>query len=184
VTKKSGDTPTSQQAPTKAWKAASGKRGRARSGGPRKLADALSGLADPVFRRRGFAIREIVTRWPAIVGEQLAAQSCPEKLAFPVNKGADAALHIRTSGPLALELQHLAPLIIDRVNTYYGYPAVSRLVLQQGPIPERPQTKVRSIRSLSADEQTNLTRAVSPVRDGDLRSALAALGHSIIASDK
>ena len=68
----------------------------------RKLSDTLSRLSDPLLRRRGFAIREIVTRWPEIVGEQLAAQSCPEKLVFPPNAGDDATLHIRVEGPLPL----------------------------------------------------------------------------------
>lgn len=163
---------------------ASKKRFRKRANGPRKLADTLSSLSDPVFRRRGFAVREIVTRWPAIVGAQLAAQSCPEKLAFPGNEGSNAALHIRTSGPLALELQHLAPLIIGRVNTYYGFSAVSRLVLHQGPIPEQPKSVSRPIRQLSDDEQKNLDQTVSSVRDSDLRRALNALGHSIIAADQ
>lgn len=169
--------------PPEAWTAAAKKSWRRRSGGPRKLADALSGLADPVFRRRGFAIREIVTRWNAIVGEQLAAQSCPEKLVFPVNEGSDAALHVRADGPLALELQHLAPLILDRVNTYYGFRAVSRLILHQGPIPERPKSRSRPVRRLSREEQQALEHSVSTVHDPELRHALSALGHSIIVSE-
>jgi hypothetical protein len=163
--------------PSKRWKGS-------RTGGPRKLADTLSRLSDPVFRRRGFAVREIVTRWSAIVGVQLAAQSCPEKLIFPGNEGGNAALHIKTNGPLALELQHLSPLIIDRVNTYYGFSAVSRLVLHQGPIPPRPKAVQQAMRTLSDGEQKALNETVSAVRNNDLRHALTALGHSIIASDQ
>ncbi len=160
-----------------------GKKKNARGFGTRQLSDAVAGLADPLLRRRGFAVREIITRWPAIVGEQLADQSCPERLVFPPTAGDDATLHIRVEGPLALELQHLAPLIIERINTFYGFRTVSRLALNQGPLPERKKVVTRVTRDLTADEQGELERSLSSVKDSQLRRALAALGTSIIASD-
>lgn len=148
----------------------------------RKLSDALSRLSDPLLRRRGFAVREIVTRWSAIVGEQLAAQSCPEKLVFPPNAGGDATLHIRVEGPLALELQHLSPLIVERVNTYYGFNAVARLTLHQAPLPVRVRPPVRAARTLTGAERRDLDTTLAPVQNPELRQTLAALGRSIIAS--
>ena len=41
---------------------------------------------------------------------------------------------IRVEGAFALELQHLAPIVIERVNTYYGWRCIGKLVLKQGPV--------------------------------------------------
>ena len=39
------------------------------------------------------------------------------------------------AGPLAVELQHLAPQVLERVNTYLGYRAVTQLKLSRGVLP-------------------------------------------------
>ena len=50
--------------------------------------------------------------------------------------GRGGTLHVRVgSGALALELQHLEPVVIERINTYFGYRAVERLKLVHGPLP-------------------------------------------------
>ena len=41
---------------------------------------------------------------------------------------------IRVESAFALELQHLAPVVIERVNAYYGWRCIGKLVLKQGPV--------------------------------------------------
>ncbi len=43
-------------------------------------------------------------------------------------------LVVRTESAFALEMQHLAPIVIERVNTYYGWRCIGRIVLKQGPV--------------------------------------------------
>ena len=45
-------------------------------------------------------------------------------------------MHLRVaSGGLAMELQHFEPVLVERINAYFGYPAVARVKLIQGPLP-------------------------------------------------
>ena len=67
--------------------------------------------------------------WSAVAGAELAAQTWPEKL------GRDGALKIRVAPGFALDLQHRASLVIDRINFFFGRAAVTRLVLVQGTLP-------------------------------------------------
>ena len=76
----------------------------------------LPHLAAPALRKRGFAQAKLITDWPAIVGEELARETVPQKLAFPRGSKTDAVLHLRVASGFALELQHIAPQIIDRIN--------------------------------------------------------------------
>ncbi|MDX1580648.1 MAG: DUF721 domain-containing protein, partial [Alphaproteobacteria bacterium] len=92
-----------------------------RHSGPRPLASLTRRMTEPAFRRQGFAQQDIVTRWAQIVGPALGETSLPEKLNFPPGKRRGGTLIVRVEGGMALELQHLAPQVIERVNSYFGY---------------------------------------------------------------
>ena len=105
-----------------------------RSRRPQPVANALDRVLAKSLRRNGFAQREILTRWSAIVGDELAALSCPEKLSFtPHNQGA-GVLTVRVAGAVALEFQHRQPTILERINAYFGFRAVRRIRLKQARI--------------------------------------------------
>lgn len=101
---------------------------------PQPVATALDRVLAKSLRRNGFAQREILTRWSAVVGDELAAMSCPEKLSFtPHNQGA-GVLTVRVAGAAALEFQHRQPTILERINAYFGFRAVRRIRLKQARI--------------------------------------------------
>ena len=72
------------------------------------------------LRRRGFGEWDVLARWPDIVGPGLAASTAPEKLQQRRGDVAGAILHIRVGGSAALELQHKTPVVLERINAFYG----------------------------------------------------------------
>lgn len=136
--------------------------------------------ASRALKKRGFVQGAIVGRWVEVVGEALAAVSMPERLVFPTAEGAGATLHIKVAGPLALELQHLAPIVIERINSHFGYAAVAEIRLHQGLAKARAPAPRPPPRKLDAEEETRLSALVRPVRDPDLQSALADLGRAML----
>jgi hypothetical protein len=89
-------------------------------------------------------------------------------------------LHIRVSGALALELQHLQPQVIERINGYFGYRAITRIALQQGPIRARkPAARPRATPPSEEDAEA-LAAQLEGVADDDLRQALDALGRGVL----
>ena len=146
-----------------------------RAGGPRSLAAALPKVTKPLFRARGFAEAGVLTDWPDIVGRPLADFTCPERL------GRDGALQVRVSGGWALELEHLEPVVLERIASYCGYRAVTRLALLQGPLPSRPAGPgERAARALDSDEEAALRADLAGTDDPDLRAALDRLGRAVI----
>ena len=114
-------------------------KGRRWAHGFRAIGPDVKRLTRPLFGARGFANADIIAEWPLIVGEAMGAASIPEKVQFPKGKRTGATLHLRVRpGGAATEIQHAAPVLIDRVNTYFGYGAVSHIKLVQAPLPERP----------------------------------------------
>jgi hypothetical protein len=77
---------------------------------------------------------------------------------------------------VAIEIQHLSPVILERVNRFFGWRAVGRLALRQAPLARRPEPPVRP----APDPQAAARLAATlDVADEDLRNALARLGAAI-----
>jgi hypothetical protein len=87
---------------------------------------------------------------------------------------------VRISGSLAIELQHLEPVIIDRINGYFGYGAVKRLKILQGPLPHPAETP-RSGVTVDPEVAAAVDSEVAPVGDDGLRQALAGFGRALCA---
>jgi hypothetical protein len=139
--------------------------------GPRSLAAPLAKVTRPIMRRRGLASAHVVSKWGEIMGPQMAAQSIPQR--YVPDRQGGGTLHVRVGGGWATEFQHLEPQIIERINTFFGYRAVSRLVLKQGPVPQR-EKRLRNVEI--ADDGAAPPVAVD---DEALRAALQRLGRAV-----
>lgn len=142
------------------------------------LADILGKTLNDAFARQGFASRELVLRWAEIIGADIAAHCEPIKIAWPKPVGDappdPATLHLRVSGPMALEIQHSSDVILARINRFLGWPAIGRIALKQAPLRrrERPAAPVGPTQAAMAQVAATL----GDVSDADLRDALARLG--------
>lgn len=148
------------------------------------LADLVDAVIDPVLARQGFGESQIVLYWEDIVGERLAAMSEPLALKWPPRgaartEHAPATLVVRVESGFALELQHLAAIVIERVNGYLGFACIDRLALRQGPVMRRAQAP-RKRPSPSAQAVATAEAIVQDVSEGPLRDALTRLGARVI----
>jgi hypothetical protein len=154
----------------------------------RPLAELVDQCLAPVLARQGFAASDVIVAWPEIVGERLAAYCEPVKMQWPRRPAAytydapqePATLVVLVEGAFAIELQHLAPVIVERVNARYGWRCVSRLSLKQGPVVrDRERKRDRPPPDPAAISQA--TARVGEVEDDGLRQALVRLGAGILA---
>ena len=145
------------------------------------MADAVARITKPVFGKRGLSSAAIVNRWADIIGPMLAAHSVPERIVYAKGERTGGTLYLRIdSGSLAVELQHLQPLLIERVNGYMGYRAVAGLKIIQGPLPPRIEPPPPCVRPLNASEEKALEQCLMSVDDPGLRASLEALGRSVM----
>src|SRR5881409_334302 len=113
----------------------------------RAVADMLPAVGGAAFRRFGFVQYSIVSRWGEIVGERYAGVSSPESIRFPTGRKSGGVLTLLVDGAHAPLIQHLTPLIVERVNRFFGHAAINRIVFKQGKIPapaarpQRPQLR-------------------------------------------
>ncbi len=152
---------------------------------PRPLSEFTTASLTGVLKSQGFASTEILTRWPTIVGAEIAAHSEPMKINWPrpkqdvgeVEQSEPATLILRVEGPAALEIQHLSSVILERVNRFFGWQAIGRLALRQAPL----RRKVPKARPAPPDPVmvARLAADMPDIEDEGLRNALARLGTAI-----
>jgi hypothetical protein len=94
--------------------------------GIKRISSALGEVVNPVYKKRGFAEAKLISDWEQIVGADIAAFALPVKLSG-LRTDSDHTLVLKTSGGHALELQHLAPVILERIAAYMGYKAIQRI---------------------------------------------------------
>lgn len=155
---------------------------------PKPLADLIDGTIAESCKKRGLASVEIVTHWPDIVGDGLAAKAQPIKLAWPSHRESQepGVLHVRVEGGYAIELQHLAPVVIERVNGYFGWRCVGRLSLRQGPLPALAARRPRPAAEPDAAERARVAERIARFggfENDALAEALARLG-AFVARDR
>ncbi|MEO6198721.1 MAG: DciA family protein [Sphingomicrobium sp.] len=150
-----------------------------RSCRPRSAGDLMGGIGGRSFRRFGFVQSAIVSRWGEIVGERYARVSSPESIRFPAGKKAGGALTLLVEGAHAPLIQHLTPLIVERVNRFFGYAAIDRVQFRQGrPPAQAPRPKRPELRAVPKE----LGEGLREIADPELRACLESLGARIAAS--
>ena len=131
------------------------------------------------FKRFGFVQHSIVSRWAEIVGERYAKVSCPESIKFPAGRKGGGAMTLMVDGAHAPLIQHLTPMIVERVHRFFGYAAINRIVFRQGkppasaPRPDRPQLR---------PVPKELGEGLREIADIELRTCLESLAAQIAAS--
>jgi hypothetical protein len=148
---------------------------------PKPLNELVSKTIADVLAKQGFAQTGLVTHWADIVGADIADHAEPMRMVWPRRVHEDdpepASLVLRVEGPVALEIQHLSSVIIERVNRFFGWRAVGRIQIRQAPLMRRNEKK--KPRGPDPAVVARLAAGMTDVADEGLRNALARLGAAV-----
>jgi len=170
---------------------------RRATAGPRPLGAVLPAVTRASFRKRAPATARLLADWAGIVGPALAAVTTPLRLSAGSAATPGGTLTVEASGPIALELQHLAPQLIERINAQAGHALVARLRFVQTPAriaaaaalaagSGKGARAAAAPRPLSPTESARLARhlaeRLAAIGSEPLREALARLGRAVGAA--
>ena len=150
-----------------------------RGGRARAVSELLPDVGRAAFRKFGFVQSAIVSRWPEIVGARYAGVSAPESIKFPQGQRTDGTLNLVVRGAHATMMQHIAPEIVERVNRFFGYGAIVRVMIRQGDVPA-PRVKAAppSLKPIPIE----LGASLRTIADPELKAVLEALAASVAAT--
>ena len=160
---------------------------KSKRGGSRSLAELTRNAVNPAAAKLGFGETDILLHWDAIAGERLCAVCEPLRLQWPTrapNRPPDAppepsTLIVTVESAFALEVQHLAPLLIERINARLGWKCIGRIALRQGPV-RRRKTAQKRPGEPAPEKVAQASAVVGAVGDEALRAALVRLGARVL----
>jgi hypothetical protein len=129
---------------------------------------------------RGGAIAEIVNVWPHAVGESIARNAWPARIAR------DGTLHIATSSSTwAFELGLLEANIRERLSAALGPDVPASLRFTPGRLPEPPRDPAETCPSRPVEptsaQQAEGERLAAPIEDQNLRKVVARAAATSLA---
>jgi len=157
-----------------------------RHGHFKPASDLLRAKIRELGEARGFSATRLLTHWPEIVGESVAAIARPLEVRHPRGgKSAPegATLTVLALGAAALRLEMEKERIRERVNACYGYNAIARIRIKQA----GPESFSEQAAASPAPNSPPSGRA-GPLTDGvsntELRLALAALAAKVLSKPR
>lgn len=154
---------------------------------PRALADLVPGLTKDILGKKGLLFGKMLAEWPAIAGADIAAQTTPLDLKYAkkLDKKSQATLHLAVQSAYALEFNYQKNLLIERLNMFFGYPAIKDIkIVQQDNVMTNKKVSVKPSRALTLPEQQKLDEMVRGIQENDLQIALKNLGKAITSRQK
>jgi hypothetical protein len=141
----------------------------------RPAGELVGDIGGTAFKRFGFVQGAVVSRWKEIVGDRYAKVSIPESIRFPMGKKQHGTLTLLVEGAHAPLMQHLGPMIIEKVNRFFGYAAIDKVAYRQGRIPAN-EARVKRPQPVAVPEE--LGEGLREIADPELRAVLESLaGH-------
>ena len=136
-------------------------------------------VISPIAKKKGLIHGRIILEWEKIVGPHYASYCAPMKVSFRQGYRTYGVLHMKVNPSHALLVSHSQDLIIEKVNTFFGYKAVNSLKLLQ--MPFTPTLSKASLNVVSPLKKAEKNQDLTP--EERLSKAIKDLGE-LIAQEK
>ncbi len=130
---------------------------------------------------------------PQLNPEFFANHSEPNKISRIQEKTDDMGnstyiyhLYVNVSPAAAIEFQHYKDKIKEKINSYFGYKAITELKLQQNFVNSNSESINHYVdkKKISEIDQKNIKNEVNHLKDKDLQKSIVKLGLSITKMNK
>lgn len=138
----------------------------------RALGALIPAVAKPALRRQGGQAALLMADWTEIAGPDLAALGVPKSLAA-------GTLTLACTGPAAMQLQMMAPVVMDRVNTHLGRAVVQRLRFVQSAPRPAPRHAQLAPAQPDAPLPAHVLADLSGIQNPELRAALEKMARGV-----
>lgn len=146
---------------------------------PKALSDCVERLTRPVLKAQGLASSRLITQWHEVVGDAVAKHCVPQKLSYPPGKNTDGTLTIAVENGFATEIQYMQPVILERLASYFGYKAITRIAISHAYSPAKVAVKAYKKQTTISKESVQIT---GDIEDPELKNALQSLAKALSQS--
>lgn len=161
-----------------------------RSGGLTPLSEGMSPFVKKLLGKKGLIEMELIADWKNIVGEETATYTVPQKIDFKKDSRYNGVLHIAVpNGAFAIEIGQQKPVILEKINTYFGYQAVGNLkimindVFFKSAFETAKHDDKQQKNLVSQTQKSYIDQLTEGVNNPELKARLQKLGESILKNN-
>ena len=92
---------------------------------PKDFSFISSKLTKKIFKEKGFKETKIIRDWKNVVGEEISNYTTP------IGMSNNKVLKVLCDSIFAIELQHITPKVLSRINLIMGYKAIEKIYIVQ-----------------------------------------------------
>ena len=155
-----------------------------------QISEVANGLIDPVLAKRAGINTMLLGSWDEIAGSSFADCTRPERITWPRRASEMAGeggghqagvLTIACEGSRALFLSHQQGELIQRINGFFGFPAIRQVKIVQKPVSPIVRRN-RTPRPLTGAAAVHLDDLVDGIEGDNLKAALKRLGTAVLGN--
>ena len=153
-----------------------------------QISEVANGLIDPVLAKRAGINTMLLGSWDEIAGSSFADCTRPERITWPRRASEMAGeggghqagvLTIACEGSRALFLSHQQGELIQRINGFFGYPAIRQVRIVQKPVSQAVKHR-RPPQPLKGEAARRLEGMMEGIESEALKKAVARLGTAVL----
>ena len=155
-----------------------------------RLSSTLMPIVKQILGKNKIMELEILRNWHQIVGTELSQYSLPQKITFRNNEKINGCLSLSVlSGAFAMEISQHITEIVEKINLFFGYAAVSDIkIIQTGnvqifqPIKKNTVNMKKSL--VTKQEEFYITELAENIKSSELRESVERLGRAVFGDRK
>jgi len=155
---------------------------------PKDVEEVTLDIIEPGLNQLGLVGADILRNWDKIVGSSLAQNTRPERVTFPPKGRTNGTLFVRARQGFNTIIQHNSSQIIFRINSHFGFKAISDVRISKRYFDENETTGARTSQRIissrvqpAANLSPQMEQMVNAIKDPEMRKAFEDLGKLIRA---
>ena len=141
----------------------------------KKIGNSLPKIVDKNIKEKNFIEVSLIKKWREIIGEDIAKFCWPIKIIFSNIKNSNGVIFLKTKRGRSMEIEFKNEEIIEKLNQYFGYNAISKIsVVQDFDI--KDAYKKNKKREKNKNTQSKI---INKVKKGDVKMALKKLNKTL-----
>ena len=141
----------------------------------KKIGNSLPKIVDKNIKEKNFLEVSLIKKWREIIGDDIAKFCWPIKIIFSDIKNSYGLIFLKTKRGRSMEIEFKNEEIIEKLNQYFGYNAISKIsVVQDFDI--KDAYKKNKKREKNKNPQSKI---INKVKKGDIKMALKRLNKTL-----
>ena len=147
----------------------------------KQIGDTLPKIVKTKLKKANFVDISVIKNWKEIVGDDIAKNCWPIKIFFSDGNNSNGKITIKVKRGWSLEIEYKNQEIIEKLNQYFGYKAISKINIIQNFEEYAVESKKNKIEKKITKKK--FFKEITNIKQPKLQKALLKLDKTLFKSE-